>query len=372
MIAGGGVAGLEAALALRALAEDRVTIELLAPEPHFWYRPLAVAEPFGAGDVRRFELGDLMAAVGGTFSLGALGAVEAESRLVHTSVGGAVPYDYLLVACGTVPTPAIPGAITFRGPADVEKIARVLEEIAAGDVRRVAFAVPSGAVWSLPAYELALLTAAHLEAHEIEDAALALVTPEEEPLRVFGSPASKGVRRLLEARGVTIHLGAHPVEVVGGELRLVPDKSVPVDRVIALPRLRGPAIEGIPQTDEGFVPVDAHGRVTGLDDVFAVGDITTFPIKQGGIATQQADAAAEAIAAAVGADLVPSPFRPVLRGLLLTGKRPRYLRRELTGGLGETSSAGLDPLWWPPAKIVGRYLAPFLADFARSRSAVEG
>jgi sulfide:quinone oxidoreductase len=35
LIAGGGVAALEAALALRALAEDRVRVELLAPEPQF-------------------------------------------------------------------------------------------------------------------------------------------------------------------------------------------------------------------------------------------------------------------------------------------------------------------------------------------------
>ena len=46
LVAGGGVAALEAALAMRALAEDRVSVELLAPEPQFWYRPLAVAEPF--------------------------------------------------------------------------------------------------------------------------------------------------------------------------------------------------------------------------------------------------------------------------------------------------------------------------------------
>ena len=45
VIAGGGVAALEAALALRALAEDRVSVELLAPETQFWYRPLAVTEP---------------------------------------------------------------------------------------------------------------------------------------------------------------------------------------------------------------------------------------------------------------------------------------------------------------------------------------
>src|SRR4029453_637915 len=116
LIAGGGVAALEAALALRALAEDRVSVELLAPEPQFWYRPLAVAEPFGLGGGRRFGVLELAAGAGR-------------------------------------------GALTFRGPADTEKIRRLLEEIVAGQVGRIAFVVPWGAVWSLPIYELALVTA---------------------------------------------------------------------------------------------------------------------------------------------------------------------------------------------------------------------
>jgi CBS domain-containing protein len=139
---------------------------------------------------------------------------------------------------------------------------------------------------------------------------------------------------------------------------------VAADRVVALPRLRGPRIDGLPQTLDGFVPVDSHGRVLGLKDVFAAGDVTSFPLKQGGIAAQQAEAAAEAIAASAGADLAPRPFRPVLRGLLLTGGQPRYLRHEITGGFGETSWASTEPLWWPPAKIVGRYVAPFLGALA--------
>ena len=56
IIAGGGVAGLEALLALRALLGGTVEIELLAAEPEFCYRPIAVAEPFGLGEVRRLEL----------------------------------------------------------------------------------------------------------------------------------------------------------------------------------------------------------------------------------------------------------------------------------------------------------------------------
>jgi sulfide:quinone oxidoreductase len=360
VIAGGGVAALEAGLALRALAEDRVSVELLAPEPQFWYRPLSVAEPFDLGEVRQFELSELTAAAGATFSPGALTGVDAGSKLAQTSAGSAIPYDVLLVACGAVPTAAVPGAVTFRGPADTEKIRQLLGEIVAGEVGRVAFAVPWGAVWSLPIYELALMTAAYLDERDVGGVELVLVTPEDEPLQLFGRAGSEAVRELLEERGIAVRTGACPVELVDGELRLVPEGMLAAERVVALPRLRGTRIDGLPQTVEGFIPVDAHGQVHGLTEVFAAGDITSFPVKQGGIAAQQADAAAELIAANAGADLTPQPFRPVLRGLLLTGRRPRYLRHELTGGAGDVSAASPEPLWWPPAKIVGRYLAPFL------------
>ena len=46
LVAGAGVAGLETALALEAIAREYVTVELIAPERDFTYRPLAVAEPF--------------------------------------------------------------------------------------------------------------------------------------------------------------------------------------------------------------------------------------------------------------------------------------------------------------------------------------
>jgi sulfide:quinone oxidoreductase len=84
LIAGGGVAALEAALALRALAEDRVQVELLAPEPRHWYRPLAVAEPFALGEVLHFELSSLTREMGASFSLGQLVSVDAARHLAYT------------------------------------------------------------------------------------------------------------------------------------------------------------------------------------------------------------------------------------------------------------------------------------------------
>ena len=102
-----------------------------------------------------------------------------------------------------------------------------------------------------------------------------------------------------------------------------------------------------------------------LIDVYAAGDATAFPIKQGGIAAQQAVAAAQAIAADAGADVTPEPFEPVLRGLLVTGGEERYMRSELGGGAGQTSSVTEQALWWPPGKLAAHYLTPYLARLAQ-------
>ena len=358
VIAGAGVAGLEAALALQALAEDFLTVELVSPETDFVYRPLSVAEPFRVAEPRRFPLRLLADAAGAELTRASIRSVDDELHMVVTSDGVAIRYDVLLLALGARPVSGIPGAFVFRGPGDEEAFGALLGQARAGEVKRLVFALPTGASWPLPLYELALLTAVHLSDAGVSSVDLALVTPEERPLQLFGAAASTAVSELLDQHGIELRTDTTALGVANGALRLLPDDRMEVDRVVALPRLEGPRLEGVPHDTKGFVPTDAFGAVRGLDDVYAAGDLTDFPVKQGGIAAQQADAAAESIAAAAGAPVDPRPFSPVLRGLLLTGLTPRYLKTEPSSVVSDVDT---EPLWWPPAKIVGRHLAPFLA-----------
>jgi sulfide:quinone oxidoreductase len=370
LVAGGGVAGLETLLALHELAGDLVDLELLAPEPWFWYRPLAVGEPFGVGRAEHFELAAIAEAAGATFTLGELASVDAHDHVARTSHGAEVPYDALVVACGARPVPVLRGALTFRGPADTERLRELVDDAVRGEMGSLVFAVPAAGVWPLPLYELALLTALELARNRTQ-VDLALVTPETAPLSLFGDAPSEAVGDLLAARGVRVYTGSYPSRYEAGRLHLVPGESIGADRVVALPRLEGQRILGLPQDDNGFIATDLHGRVPDVDDVYAAGDVTHFPVKQGGIAAQQADAVAHAIACRAGAVVSPSPFEPLLRGVLLTGGEPLYLRHDLRGGRGGTGEVAADPLWWPPAKIVGRYLGPHLARVAERSTPVE-
>ena len=69
-------------------------------------------------------------------------------------------------------------------------------------------------------------------------------------------------------------------------------------------------MRGLPAALNDFIPVDRHCQVRGVERVYAAGDATDFAIKHGGIAAQQADAAAEAIAALAGAPVKPKPSIP--------------------------------------------------------------
>lgn len=138
------------------------------------------------------------------------------------------------------------------------------------------------------------------------------------------------------------------------------------DCVVAVPELRGPRITGVPTDAWGFITTDALGRVIGLADVYAAGDMTNFPIKQGGLAAQQADLIAQCIASEHGAVVKEPRVQHVLRARLLGGTRPIFLRTVLDE-FGQATDATLqhesfeeDETSTAQEKVFGRYLTPYL------------
>jgi sulfide:quinone oxidoreductase len=378
LIAGGGVAALEALLALDALAGHALQLTLVAPGESFLYRPVTVTEAFDRGEARSWPLEELVADhCGGGLIRGSLREVDADERAAVLDTGQRIPFDALVVAIGAEMHEALPGALNFRGREDVAALRGLLTELVDGSARSVAFALPSGRMWSLPLYELALLAAAYVRDHDAADVRIHLITPEHQPLELFGPETARAISPLLRARGIELHGSSLASRVQERVVLLAGGGRVHAERVVTLPKLEGPHLLGLPHDPHGFIPVDGHGRVRGVANVFAAGDVTSFPLKQGGLAAQQADAVAEQIASDVGVATRARPFSPVLRGLLLTGGAPLYLRAE-PQRLPRSSSVAIDspprrhtlkgaslaggqPLWWPPAKIAGRYLSPFLA-----------
>ena len=361
LVAGGGVAGVEALLTLHALAADRVELTLADAQPDFIYRPMKVAEPFARGIAQRRSMAAIAADVDARLVVDTVAAIDAVERVAMTENGETLNYDALILATGAKAIPAFEHAMTWDDRSHAEQLGGLLRDIEQGYVHRLAFVVPPGPGWPLPAYELALMTA-RMGYDAQTSPQITLITSEPAPLAVFGTEASELVSGELAQAGVGFH-GCSYAEIEPGNnatIVLHPGaRRIEVDRVVAFPRLVGRAPSGVPTDASGFVAVDVHCKVRGLDDVWAAGDGLAFPLKFGGLATAQADAAAEAIAALAGADITPGPFRPVLRGRLLTGHGERYMQHMARGEAGDVVAD--HALWWPPAKISGRRLAPYLA-----------
>lgn len=361
LIVGASVAGLEAALALRDLAGDRVNTTLLEPEANFTYRPLRVKEPFGLEAAKQYPIEEIARDIGVELLHERFKWLDRDSRLVHTDGGEKLPYDALLLALGARLRPAFAHAITIDDSVLDEQLHGLIQDVEGGYVRSIAFLSPSAMPWPLPMYELALMTARRAFDMEVE-VAITIATPEDSPLAIFGLRASQAVQSLLEKNGIAVIGSAHCsvpearlVVVHPGERKLRPQ------RIVALPQLFGPSIPGVPTgTSSGFVPVDPNGQVRHLDRVFAAGDATDFPIKHGGIAAQQADAAAMAIAALAGAPVKPEKFNPEIHAMLLGADKPLYLSAHVTGGHGSSSEVSDRPSWSPGTKIAAKYLAPYL------------
>jgi sulfide:quinone oxidoreductase len=363
VIAGGGVAGLEAALALRELGGEQFETTLLAPGAEFVYRPTSVGEPFGSGQAQKYPLAEIVRDLGVELRADSFKRLDAASHTLHTDAGDQLGYDALLLALGARMQPRFGHAITIDDARLDERLHGLIQDIEGGYVDRLAFIAPGRIGWPLPIYELALMTAARAQDMNI-DLSITIATPEEAPLAVFGAEASQAVRQLLDENGITTITSAYCEVPERGHVVISPGRRrLEVDRIVAVPELYGPAVQGVPAGAlGGFIPVDMHCKVPGVEAVYAAGDATDFPIKHGGIAAQQAGVAAQAIAALAGLSAdEPAAFHPVIQGILLSGGKPVYLSAKLTGGHGAGMPVSETATWSPGTKIAARYLGPYLA-----------
>jgi sulfide:quinone oxidoreductase len=362
VIVGGGVAGLEAALALADLGLDRTDVTVIAPNTEFVYRPMVVREPFAQGAARRYPLAQIVRDAGATLLHGELDWIDPAGQTVHTKAEEAIEYDALLLALGASINKRYKHALTIDD-SDLDKTMHGLIQDVEGDfIHKLAFVAPGRMAWPLPLYEIALMTAGRAYDMGI-NLQTTIITPEDSPLAIFGASASSSITGLLTRASIETITSAYAEVPNAREVVINPDdRHLKVDRVIALPELYGPEVRGIPLGEHGFIQVDPYCRVPGVERIYAAGDATNFPIKHGGVGSQQADTAAQSIAALAGASVTPQRFNPMIHGMLLTNGKPQYLTAHITGGHGFSSEITDTPTWSPPSKIAAKYLAPYLQE----------
>ena len=343
---------------------DRVRLSLVSPDPEFCYRPLAVAEPFALGHAHRVPLSRFAEVSGAELIIDAVIEVDDTTGEVQLRDGRTLGFDALLLAPGGRAAAGLEGATTWWPGGDSEDYSELLRDLDEGYTKRLAIAVPPGAVWPLPAYELALMTAGEARGMGHEDVQVIVVTPELAPLSVLGPDASAAVAEELRWAGVELRTGVVAHAAPGGLLLEPGGETLDVERVFAVPSVLGPGIRGVPADEEGFIRAGDDARVERCERTWAAGDGVISPVKFGGLATHQARRAASAIARLAGVDDAPDPGEPILHGRLLVGHRSRRLR-----GRGDAEGA---PLWWPQGKVAGEYLPRWLAEHIVAPSAGAG
>jgi len=367
IIAGAGVAGLECAFALHELAGERVVVTLISPGQEFVYRPLSIGEPFSSSWAERYPLGPLAEAAGAALLRDTLNSVDTERRVVRTGSGAEMAYDALMVGLGASLQAYSAHATNVDDARMDDLLHGLVQDIEGGYTKRLAIVIPGPMPWPFPAYELALM--ASRRAWEMQtDLDVTLLTPERTPLEAFGRAASEAVSELLARRRIEVVTSAYCEIPRAGMVVVHPGgRTVAADRVVAFPQLVGREVSGLPSDGGGFIPIDAYARVRNVRRVWAAGDGTDHPIKQGGVAAQLADTAAQEIAALAGVPIAVRPCEPIVEGVLMTGGTARYLR-STPGGLdgdGESVFAELTQSAAPP-KIAARYLGPHLSGRVRA------
>lgn len=374
VIIGAGIAGVEGLLRLRRLAGDTVAVTLLSPADDLVYRPSRVLEPFvGGRPPIRFSTARIANDAGARWVQDRLAWIDQAGRLVHTTGGQALPYDAVLLALGGQERKPDPGVVVFTDHTSEHLYREILHDIESGLVASLALVEPSGPSWPLPLYELALLTAN--QARDVgAQPTIEVITADPRPLHSFGDDIGDAVTHLLDEAGITLHTGSH-ARIRGPQLLLLEPNGVELrpDRIVTLPTITGPNVRGLPgDAIDRFLAVDEHCRVRGTDGrIFAAGDATDVRIKHGGLAAQQADAAAAGIAHLAGAAPPPEPLRPVMRGALLTGGEPLYLTAYLIAETGWRAEIHAQPPWQSQDAIVAEELSSYLTTVEPSATPAE-
>lgn len=289
LILGAGIGGLVAAETLRKRlpASDRV-IAVDRTERHFFPPSLLwlmVGERKPADFTRPLSR---LADRGVDLRHGSVTRIDPARREVDID-GQTIAADALVIALGAEYAPeAIPGlaqaGLNLYTMEGATAIRDALARFPGGRIV-VLTAAPQYKCPAAP-YEAALLVDAFLRKQGLrEKTAIDFFAAEPRPMFVTGPELGAAVRGMIEARGISYH-PEHQVKEVDPAARRVTfanGATAQYDLLLYVPPHRAPAVvrdAGL-TNEAGWIAVDRHTLQTQFDGVFAIGDITTIPLKMG-------------------------------------------------------------------------------------------
>lgn len=310
VIVGGGLAGIETALYLRSVLEDRISVTLISERDTFVYRPFLTYVAFGLpADQVQFDLRKIAEQHDFHLEIGRVDRVDPDGRRVRFG-SQSIAYDSLVLATGasteSEPLPGLRRSYTVWNTDEMmrlhDRLERSVEEASTKQPARVVFLVPPGASWTGPIYELAMMMSAWLTWKGVRDAFdVRLITSESRHVEALGEQVHVRLAESLAYQQIETETDRDARRVETGHVIFDDDGAVPFDILInaAVYMGAGPR-ENLATGDRGFYQTDHDSRrLVSTDHIYAVGDGSDYPVKQGFIALLQADAAAEHITSAI-------------------------------------------------------------------------
>ncbi len=289
LILGGGVGGVVTAVELRKRLPKRHKITLIDRESQHVFAPSLLWLMVGLRQPAQITKPlDRLEKKGIDVVHGEIERIEPEARKV-TAGGKAFTADYLVVSLGADLAPeAIPGLSqaghNFYTLAGAQALCAGLGKLDGGRVI-VLTAAPAYKCPAAP-YEAAMLIDSYLQRraggkpHRVD-----IYAAEPGPMRTAGMEASKGVEQLVSAKGIHYHPEHQVVSVdpAARRIKFANGTEAEFDLLAYVPPHRAPKVikESGLVDDSGWVAVDRQTMLTRFPEVYAVGDVTTIPLKMG-------------------------------------------------------------------------------------------
>ncbi len=269
VVAGGGFAALEVALALRK-QDGSVPVTVISSETQVVYRPWLIRVPAGDPKPPVIPFARLLAAAGADVVPGRATAVDLEQRHVLLDSGAQIEYDQLVVATGAVADRGrVPGAREHAAfPCDLDDATEFASRVAAGTAR---VAVVFGWERPGPGLEYAAWIAARRPGVRVT-----AIDGDDTLGRRFGDKATTWLRALFEQRGAQL-VTEGGVERIGEGTVELRGSVFEADLIAIVAPLRGDTA-WLPEAlldQRGMLRVD--GAMAAGAGVFGIGDVVAVP-----------------------------------------------------------------------------------------------
>ena len=287
LILGAGIGGIVVADTLRKLLPPEDRIVVVERERNHVFAPSLLWHMTGDNDPAAFTRPlSVLTSKGIELITGEVTRIDPASRTIEVD-GRSLSGDALVVALGADYAPeAIPGLAeaghnlyTLQG---AQKIRATLDAFEGGRIV-VLTAAPAYKCPAAP-YEAAMLVAAYCKKRRLrKETTVTVYAAEPAPMLVTGPVVGAQVTQMLERKGIAYFPSHQVSKVEAGSLQFANGATAAFDLLLYVPPHRAPAVVTAAGlcAESGWIAVDRETMATQFPGVYAIGDVTSIPLKMG-------------------------------------------------------------------------------------------